>query len=230
VTKGRTIEQIQEVLGVGIRDLGENKVQEALLKYHKFESSASLAQSARWHMIGHLQTNKVKDAVQIFDLIHSVDSLRLAQEIDKQAANIGKIQDILIEVNVSGETSKYGIMPELAPQLVKQISGYKNIRLCGLMTMAPVVDEQDKARPFFKKLKELRDKVYELRPFGAGHGFESVSLAQGFAPQAEKKDIRAAQVAGYELRVLSMGMSDDFEAAIEEGSTMLRIGRAIFEA
>ncbi len=202
VSKARTAEQIEEVIKAGITDIGENKVQEALSKYKQlsavpaaggsaFGGSCQLS-AARWHMVGHLQTNKVKDAVKIFNLIHSVDSLHLAFEIDKQAAKINNIQNILIEVNTSGEAAKFGIKPEELPGLVKSVSGLKNIRVLGLMTIAPIVDNPQISRPYFRMLRELRDTSYELR-------------------------------------VLSMGMSDDFEIAIEEGSNVVRLGRAIFE-
>jgi len=205
VSKGRTLEQIKKVIEAGITDIGENKVQEALLKHKELSAMAEPAcpagrrqagvgfhlSAVSWHMVGHLQTNKVKDAVKIFDLIHSLDSLHLASEIDKQAARINKIQDVLVEVNTSDEATKFGIKPEGLPGLVKLVLRLKNIRLLGLMTIAPIADTQEKARPYFRMLSELRDKINELS-------------------------------------VLSMGMSDDFEVAIEEGANMLRIGRAIF--
>jgi hypothetical protein len=217
VSKGRTVEQIKEVIEAAITDIGENKVQEALLKYKELSAVSTstslgvlrrgvLSQSkgcqlsaVRWHMVGHLQTNKVKDAVKTFDLIHSLDSFHLASEIDKQAAKINKVQDVLVEVNISDEATKFGIKPEGLPGLVKSVSGLKNIRLLGLMTIAPIVDNQEKARPYFRMLRELRDKINELL---------AVSC---------------------QLSALSMGMSDDFEVAIEEGANMVRIGRAIFE-
>jgi pyridoxal phosphate enzyme (YggS family) len=210
VTKNRPVEQINEVLGAGVAAIGENKVQEALSKFSdgdchlgqsdgQVRASVSQRSVVSLHMIGHLQTNKVKDAVRIFDLIHSVDSLRLAAELDKQAAKINKVQDILIEVNTSAEAAKFGIKPTELAGLVSAVAGLKNIRLLGLMTIAAAVDDPEKSRPYFKKLRELRDSIYELR------------------------------VTDYELRILSMGMTDDFEVAVEEGSTLVRIGRAIFE-
>ena len=199
VSKGRSVEQIKEVIEAAITDIGENKVQEALLKYKELSAVSSQLSAVRWHMVGHLQTNKVKDAVKTFDLIHSLDSFHLASEIDKQAAKINKVQDVLVEVNISDEATKFGIKPEGLPGLVKSVSGLKNIRLLGLMTIAPIVDNQEKARPYFRMLRELRDKINELL---------AVSC---------------------QLSALSMGMSDDFEVAIEEGANMVRIGRAIFE-
>ncbi|MGE5197508.1 MAG: YggS family pyridoxal phosphate-dependent enzyme [Deltaproteobacteria bacterium] len=188
--KGRTPEQIQEALDAGITDVGENKVQEALVNYKQLR--------AKWHMIGHLQTNKAKDAVEFFDLIHSVDSLRLAGEIDRRSARANKIQDVLIEVKTSDEASKFGIEPENSISLIKEISGFRNIRIRGLMTVAPIVENPQNARPYFRMLRELKDRANELR------------------------------AAGCELNVLSMGMTADFEVAVEEGANMVRLGRVIF--
>ncbi|MFH1888591.1 MAG: YggS family pyridoxal phosphate-dependent enzyme [Candidatus Omnitrophota bacterium] len=208
VSKGRSIEQIREAVDAGITDIGENRVQEALLKYNqllgfKFSVLGSRITPntehrapIKWHMVGYLQTNKVKEAVRIFDLIHSVDSLRLAAEIDRQAFKINKVQDILIEVNTSGEENKYGIKPQEASALVKSASGLKNVRLQGLMTIAPIADNPEKARPYFQMLRELRDEI---------------------------------SVSADELPIISMGMTDDFKVAVEEGANMVRIGRAIFE-
>lgn len=198
VTKNIAQEKIEEVFNLGIKDIADNKVQEALSKSiflkEKFKTKPFI-----WHMIGHLQTNKVKDAVAIFDLIHSVDSLRLAIEIDKQSAKINKIQDILIEVNTSGETTKFGIKPQGAIEIIKEIAKLKNINVKGLMTIAPLVGNPEKTRNFFRKSKELINEINERR------------------------------IMNDELRILSMGMSDDYQVAIEEGSTMIRLGRAIFE-
>ncbi|MBM3255522.1 MAG: YggS family pyridoxal phosphate-dependent enzyme, partial [Candidatus Omnitrophica bacterium] len=192
VSKNRSAGQIREALDCGILDIGENRVQEALPKYRElqnYESANSL--NIRWHMVGHLQTNKVAQAVEIFDLIHSVDSLRLAEKIDKQAARINKAQDILVEVKTSAEAAKFGVIPQDLAQFFKEISGLKNLKIKGLMTVAPLVDNIQESRPYFKRLRELYDSIGGLS-------------------------------------VLSMGMSDDFEAALEEGSNMVRIGRAIF--
>ena len=198
VSKNRSFEDIQEVWEAGITDIAENKVQEALV-HHKAIEDASCGRQIKWHMVGHLQTNKVKEAVKIFDLIHSVDSLRLAEEIDKQARKIGKIQDILIEVNVSGEKSKFGVSPKELFDLASSSAEFKNIRLLGLMAMAPENDDPEKARPYFRRLKELLGGV------------------------------NAGPTTKYKLQTLSMGMSDDFPVAVEEGATMVRIGRAVFE-
>jgi len=196
VAKNRTQIEIKEAIAAGISDIGENRVQEALLKFPELRASNF---ELRTHMVGHLQTNKVKEALKLFDLIHSVDSLHLAQEIDKQAAKIDKIQDILIEVKTSPEATKFGLKLAETIEVTKEIAKLKNINIKGLMTIAPVVDNPEKSRPYFRMLRELRDKINEL------------------------------QTTPYELRTLSMGMTDDFEVAIEEGADMIRLGRAIFE-
>jgi PLP dependent protein len=198
VSKNRSIEEIREVLEAGIKDIGENKVQEALI-HHKTIAGTEYAPGIKWHMIGRLQTNKVKEAVRIFGLIHSVDSLKLAEEIDKQAAKINKLQDILIEVKTSPENSKFGISSGETAALVNSILNLKNLRLAGLMTMAPAGKDPEEARQYFRQLRELKT------------GLEDLSTVD------------------YRLRELSMGMSDDFQVAVEEGATMVRIGRAVFE-
>ena len=195
VSKGRVPEQIREAVDAGINDIGENRVQEALLKYKQLSVIRYPLSAIRWHMVGHLQTNKVKDAVRIFDLIQSVDSVRLAEEIDKQADKINKIQDILIEIKTSPEGSKFGLKADEAIKVITALTKFKNINIKGLMTIAPVVDNPEKTRPYFRLLRELRDKI----------------------------------VLSCQLSALSMGMTDDFEVAIEEGSNMVRLGRAIFE-
>lgn len=196
VTKGRPPEEIKEAIRSGLCDIGENKVQEALAKYNALRKA-----QIKWHLVGHLQTNKVRAAVEIFDLIHSVDSLKLAQEIDRQALKINKVQDVLIEVNTSGEASKFGVRPEETPGLIKEATGLKNIRLQGLMTIAPIAEDKELARPYFKKLRELKDEINKFL------------------------------LTTYDLKLttLSMGMSQDYEVAVEEGSTMVRIGTAIFK-
>ncbi|MFA4989720.1 MAG: YggS family pyridoxal phosphate-dependent enzyme [Candidatus Omnitrophota bacterium] len=185
VSKQRGIEEIKAVALAGITEFGENRVQEALLKYSEV--------AVRWHMVGHLQTNKVGEAVKIFDLIQSVDSLRLAQVINKEALKINKIQEILLEVKISPEAAKSGLKPEETPGVISEVSAFKNIKIKGLMAIAPIVKDPQEARAYFRILRNLRDQI----------------------------DSRL---------ILSMGMTDDFEAAIEEGSDMIRIGRAIFES
>ena len=193
VTKAASIGQIEEVLSLGMRSLGENRVQDAIAKH------AVLGSRAEWHLIGHLQTNKAKDAVRIFSLIHSVDSIRLAKEIDKEAGKIGKAQDILIQVNMSGETSKFGIEPGALEGFVKEVTLYPNISIKGLMAIAPEAEDPETVRPYFKALRGLRDRLNQT--LNADH----------------------------QPLILSMGMTGDFEIAVQEGSNMVRIGRAIFE-
>jgi len=194
VTKEAETSEIEEALRLGVKELGENRVQDALLKYK------DIAGRATWHLIGHLQTNKVKDAVKIFSLIHSVDSIRLAKEIDKEAKKMGKVQDILIQVNTSGESTKFGLAPQEILDVFKEICLYPNINIKGLMTIAPEADDPEIVRPYFKALRELRDSVLPA------------------CRQADKAP----------NSILSMGMTNDFEVAIEEGANIVRIGRAIF--
>ncbi|MDD5506254.1 MAG: YggS family pyridoxal phosphate-dependent enzyme [Candidatus Omnitrophica bacterium] len=184
VTKGRPVGQILEAVNSGLRHLGENRVQEAREKYQQITG-------ADWQMVGHLQLNKVKDALKMFSLIHSVDSIELAREINKQAAKINKIQDILFEVKTSPEVTKFGFNPDVLPEAAKEILNLENLRVKGLMTIAPAVNKPEEARQYFAELKALRDT---LNPSW----------------------------------LLSMGMTDDFEAAIEEGADIIRLGRAIF--
>jgi len=192
VTKTVETDRIEEAIASGVNIIGESRVQEAKEKYGKVSGKVI------WHLVGHLQRNKAKDAVKIFDLIHSVDSCKLAKEIDKEARKVGKIQKILIEVNVSGEESKYGLSPEQVIPSLKEISGFPNTKVEGLMTMAPLYENPEDCRPCFRKLKGLMEEV------------------------------KAENIKNVEMIYLSMGMSNDFEVAIEEGSNMVRIGRAIF--
>jgi pyridoxal phosphate enzyme (YggS family) len=199
ISKGRALEQIKEAVDAGINDIGENRVQEAILRYNNLTPNTQHPTPIKCHMVGHLQTNKVKDAVRIFDLIQSVDSVRLAEEIDKQADKINKIQDILIEIKTSPEESKFGLKADEAIEVMPELIKFRNINIKGLMTIAPIVDNPEKSRPYFRILRELRDRINSLN--------------------AKR----------YTLYALSMGMTDDFEIAIEEGSNMVRLGRAIFE-
>ncbi|MDD5692493.1 MAG: YggS family pyridoxal phosphate-dependent enzyme [Candidatus Omnitrophica bacterium] len=189
VTKGRSLVEVEEAVRSGLRDIGENRVQEALLKYNDMPQAERAM--LKWHMVGHLQSNKVKDAVKIFDLIHSVDSIDLTQEINKQAAKINKVQDVLLEVKTSPENTKFGFSPEVVSNARRQMFQFSNIKVRGLMTIASLGDNPQASRPYFAQLRKLRD---ELNPEWT----------------------------------LSMGMSDDFEVAIEEGADIIRIGRAIF--
>jgi len=190
VTKEASLSEIEEVLAVGVKDIGENRVQDALVKYK------TIGGRAVWHLIGHLQTNKVRDAVGIFSLIHSVDSLRLAEAIDKEAKRVGKVQDVLIQVNISDEESKFGMSQDKVKPFFEKAALYPNISISGLMTIAPEVDDPEKARPYFRKLRELRNELNTIL--------------------------------NTRYTILSIGMTNDFEVAIEEGSTMVRVGRAIF--
>ncbi|OGD13648.1 YggS family pyridoxal phosphate enzyme [Candidatus Atribacteria bacterium RBG_19FT_COMBO_35_14] len=193
VTKTAAIEQIKEAINAGVKIIGENKVQEAKEKYH------ILTADTEWHLIGHLQTNKVKYAIEIFDCIQTVDSIKLAKEIDKRSLQFGKTTNVLVEVNVSGEKSKYGIKPEEVEPFLKEISEFSRIRVRGLMTIAPIIEEdKEEVRPYFRKLRELSE------------------------------EIKSKNINNLKMDYLSMGMTDDFEVAIEEGANMVRIGRGIF--
>lgn len=192
VSKTVAADRVKEAIEAGATTLGENYVQEARDKFN------ALAQyPVSWHLIGHLQTNKAKYAVRLFDLIHSVDSLKLARELNKQAAKADKIQQILVQVNISGEDTKSGITPDEAPRLIEAIRGLKNLEVKGLMTMPPYFYQPERVRPFFAALRELRNRIAQSLP--------DVSLDE-----------------------LSMGMTGDFEVAIKEGATLVRIGTAIF--
>ncbi len=190
VTKTRVPEEISQAVEAGLRVFGENRVQEAKSKYRLLPESLS------WHMIGHLQRNKAKDAVAIFDCIHSLDSVRVADEVEKRCAAIGKTMDVLLEVNVSGEEAKFGLKREELEEVVRHVLSFPHLRLKGLMTMAPFVDDAETVRPVFRGLREVRDRINET---GLCH-----------------------------LKDLSMGMTQDYEVAVQEGATMVRIGSAIF--
>ncbi len=193
VSKTVPAERIRAVVGTGVRILGENYIQEAR---EKIEALADL--ELTWHFIGHLQRNKAKYAVRLFELIHSVDSIRLAREIDKQAAKAGKQQAILIQVNTGKEVSKSGVYEEEALALAREAAAMEHLSVKGLMTLPPYFYAPEKVRPYFRALRELRDRI------------------------------READLPGIEMTELSMGMTGDFETAIEEGATMVRIGTALF--
>ncbi len=184
VTKGFPAAAVAEAYDAGLRDFGENRVQEAV---PKIEALAASGRSPRWHLVGHLQTNKVKLAVGLFAILHSVDSVRLAQAISRHAR---KAVPILLEVNVAQEASKFGFSPQELPSALDEIARLPKLEVRGLMTVAPLTDDPETVRPVFRRLRELRDAAA--------------------------------------LQELSMGMTDDFEVAIEEGATMVRVGRAIF--
>lgn len=194
VTKTVGIEVIKEAIDAGLRIFGENRVQEARDKISNLKSQISNSR-IEWHLIGHLQKNKSKYAVQLFDLIHTVDSIELTEELNKQAEKIGKIQRVLVQVKLSEEETKHGVAEKGLMPLLEKIKSFNNLKLEGLMTMPPFFEDPEKARSYFRRLREIRDN-------------------------AEQK--------GFKLSELSMGMSNDFEVAIEEGATMVRIGTAIF--
>ncbi len=187
-TKTRNVSEVEEAISGGITTIGENYVQEA-------ESKASLRGKVKIHCIGHLQTNKVKDAVKLFDMIETVDSIKIAKEIDKRTE---KIMPILIEVNIGKEENKSGVMPDKTIGLIKEISKLKNVNIKGLMTMAPFFDDAEKDRPYFREMKQLFDKIKSMK------------------------------IPNVDMEILSMGMSDSYKVAIEEGATMVRIGTKIF--
>lgn len=205
VTKTATLPAIQEVIQQGFTEFGENRVQhlyqvaneiETFLKENQMQGN--LPSKIHWHMIGHLQRNKVKQTLQICDTIHSVDTLRLAEEINTQAHKMGIHVNVLLQVNCSGETQKYGAPVGAAIHLAEQFDTMPNLRLTGLMTMAPLTMDKNRVRASFARAREL---------------FE---------------EIRGERIGGAKFKHLSMGMSQDFEIAIEEGATLLRIGSAIF--
>ena len=201
VTKFAPIEAIQEAVNFGVIDIAENKVQEGQQKYPSVKPSPSKG-SLKRHLIGHLQTNKVKDALKVFDLIQSVDSLKLAQEIEKQTQKLNRSADILVQVNISEEEQKFGADQSEALRLIEEILQLKNIQIQGLMTMAPFTEDQQMIRDCFRGLRELKNQVKEKFQ---GHP-------------------------NLQMKFLSMGMSGDYAIALEEGSNMLRIGSAIFKS
>ena len=192
VSKTKPLPMLEEVYSLGIRDFGENKVQELV------DKAEQLPDDIRWHMIGHLQRNKVKYIVDKVYMIHSVDSLRLAEEISKEAVKRGIIVNILIEVNVAGEESKFGVTPEDTPGLVQEISHLPGILVRGLMTIAPFVENAEDNRIFFSALKKLY------------------------------VDITNKNIDNVRMDYLSMGMTGDYDVAIEEGASFVRVGTGIF--
>ena len=194
VSKTKPIEMLQEIYDENIRDFGENKVQELCDKIEK------MPKDIKWHMIGHLQRNKVKYIVGQVALIHSVDSLRLAEQIEHEAAKADTIMNVLIEVNVAGEESKFGTTCNEAIELVRAVAALKHVKIKGLMTIAPFTDNPEDNRIYFKKLKQL------------------------------SVDIKSKNIDNVDMDELSMGMTGDYEVAIEEGATMVRVGTAIFGA
>jgi len=195
-TKGRSVPEIKEAVAAGISDVGENYVQELLDK--KGELDEAGYSDICWHAIGHLQRNKVRYVVPICSQIHSVDSIRLAREINKRAARIDKVQAVLLEINIAGEESKFGVAPEQAAQLAEQIMELEHLQLRGLMTMPPYTDNPEDSRPLFKALRVLAEELVSL-------GLPREVMSE-----------------------LSMGMSGDYQVAIEEGATTIRLGTVLF--
>ncbi|CAB1063820.1 Pyridoxal phosphate-containing protein YggS [Olavius sp. associated proteobacterium Delta 1] len=193
VSKTMPAEVVKEAIAAGVTDLAENYIQEAREKVNTLATF-----NVNWHYIGHLQSNKAKYAVRLFDLIHSVDSLKLAKELNKYAQKNDKIQSILVQVNVAKEESKSGVYAENTIELLKNIGQLDNVSVKGLMTMPPYFNAPERVRPFFAALRKLRDQI-------KAEGIPNIAMEE-----------------------LSMGMTGDFEAAIEEGATMVRIGTAIF--
>jgi pyridoxal phosphate enzyme (YggS family) len=190
--KQRTPQEIGEAIEAGIEIVGENYVQEAE------QAFAVIGKKARWHFIGHLQTNKVKKAVPIFDMIETVDSLKLAAEIDNRCKQAQKTMSILIEINSGREAQKYGVLPEETEDLIKQIAPLANIKIMGLMTMGPFAGDPEDARPYFVETRKIFEKI------------KKQNIPQG------------------EMKYLSMGMSNSYKVAIEEGANMVRLGTLLF--
>ena len=186
VSKTHPLEAIREARECGLRLFGENKVQEARAKIPDAPSDL------RWHLVGHLQSNKIRHALPLFEMIHSVDSLELATQIDRIAMELGLFPRVLLEVNVAGESTKFGFRPESIGTQMEKLMALPRLQIDGLMTIAPYTETPEEARPYFRQLRELRDGL------------------------------------GVPLTHLSMGMSGDFEVAIEEGATLIRVGTAIF--
>ena len=194
VSKTLPVEAIRVASECGLNNFGENRVQEAKEKL----PLASITPAPIWHLIGHLQTNKTKDAVALFDIIQSIDSWHLADELNRRASAIGKRQDVLIQVNTSGEEQKSGCDPWDVDELISDVVALENLRIFGLMTIGPLTDDEEEIAPAFQELHSIFDRL------------------------------KSADLHGGEMRHCSMGMSDDWKIALAEGANMLRIGRAIF--
>ena len=191
VTKMVAAEHLTDALNCGLTVFGENRVQEFLKKYE------AIGKAEEWHLIGHLQSNKAKYLVGKVALIHSLDSLKLAKLLDKLSVAHGAPWRVLVQVNVSGEETKFGLSPEEVPGFLDAVQDLPGIEICGLMTMAPYEEDPERTRPVFRSLRQLRDEMARSRPY-------------------------------LNLEHLSMGMTNDFEVAVEEGATMVRIGSALF--
>ncbi len=193
VTKTQSPEVVREAFAAGLKVVGENRVQEAV------EKAVQLSDlPLEWHLIGHLQTNKVKQAVALFSLIHSVDSPKLAAEIDRCAQNAGKMQNVLLQINIAHESTKSGVAPEEAEELADVIASLPHLRLCGIMTIAPLYQDPEQTRPIFREMRTLFERL-------------------------RKKSLHPES-----FRWLSMGMTHDYKVAVEEGANMVRIGTGLF--
>ena len=190
--KTRSPEEVRRAVEAGVRIIGENYVQEADSAYQV------VGNKAEWHFIGHLQKNKVKKAAGIFDMIETVDSVEIAEEIDKRCAQVGKIMPVLIEINSGREKQKSGVLPEDAEQLVREISGLSNIKIMGLMTMGPLFGDPESSRPYFVATRGIFEKLKKL------------------------------DLPNVEMKYLSMGMTNSYHIALEEGANMVRLGSKIF--
>lgn len=192
VTKNHGVAEMREAIAHGVTDIGENRIQEAREKFETLERTAV------WHLIGHLQKNKAKYAVKLFDLIHSVDTLELAEVLDKEAGKIGKRQDVLVQVNLAKEASKSGIYEEDLQPLLEAVDALPHLRLCGLMCIAPNYDEVEETRPLFRRMYEIFQRTKDF-PWKTAN-----------------------------INYLSMGMTHDYRIAVEEGANIVRVGTAIF--
>jgi pyridoxal phosphate enzyme (YggS family) len=190
--KGRTAQEVLEAVEAGIRIIGQNYLQEAEAIY------SAIGKKARWHFIGHLQKNKVKKAVRLFDMIETVDSVELAQEIDKRCAQVSKVMPVLVEVNSGREKQKSGVVPEKAEELIKAISSLPNVKVMGLMTMGPRFGNPEDSRPYFITTRKIFERI------------------------------KALKIANVEMKYLSMGMTNSYPVALEEGANLVRIGTLIF--
>src|SRR3989441_3264933 len=194
VSKTHPAEVVREAIAASVADFGENRVQEAESKIPEVGRD-----KARWHLIGHLQSNKARRAVELFDVIHSLDSAALARRLDRMCIDLGRQElSVLIQVDLGHEPTKTGAVEKDLPKIIEAVRNLEHLSLIGLMTLPPFFDEAEKARPFFRRLREMRDEIRKQGGFGHGLG------------------------------ELSMGMTHDYEIAIEEGATMLRVGTAIF--
>ena len=195
--KTRTVHEVERAIDAGVVDVGENYVQEAAKLREALGEKAS---RVRWHMIGHLQTNKINKALKIFDMIQTVDSIEQAESIHRRAANMQKVIPVLIEINSGGELSKSGLKPEDEPveQLVRAAAKMKSIRVDGIMTMGPLFEDPERMRPYFRETRNIFQRI------------------------------RSLSIEGVQFNTLSMGMSDSYRVAIEEGSTMIRVGTLLF--